>query len=91
MISHYSSDISNTTLHRLWDIIPSSSIYVKVINFISSVKVDNGLLLYPLNKIGMPFLNTWVRGNVEDNPGIIYPFNYGKDIFYTSQWIGGHI
>ena len=61
---------------------------VKVIHFISSGNGDNGLLLAPLKKIVMPLLNTWVRGNIEESTHIIYPLNYGEDMFNPSPWIG---
>ena len=60
-------------------------------NFISSRKIDTGLLLSPLNKIWMPLVSTWVRGDIEGSPHIIYPFNYDKDIFYPLPWIGRHM
>ena len=62
-----------------WDIISSSSIDVKALNFLSSGKGYNGLLLSPLNKTGIPLLNTWVRGNIEESPHILYPFKYGEN------------
>ena len=52
-------------------------------HFLSSGKGDTELLLAPLKKIGMPLLSTWMRGNIEENPCILYPFNYGEDIFLS--------
>ena len=31
----------------------------------------------------MPLLSTLVRGNIEESPRILYPFNYGEDIFLS--------
>ena len=54
VLLHSSSELSNTKLRRLWDIIPSSSLNVKVMHFLSSGKGDTGLLLANLSKIGKP-------------------------------------
>ena len=59
--------------------------------FLSSVKVDTGLLFAPLKKIGMTFLIARVRGNIEEISRITYQLNYGEDNFYPLSWIGGHI
>ena len=80
-MSHTSSNISNTKLQMLWDIIPSSSIDVKVVHFLSSEKGDTWLVFAPLKKTVTPLLSTLVRVNIEDSPRIIYPFNEGEDIF----------
>ena len=65
--------------------------WCQVTHFISSGNGDTGLLLAPLNKIGMPLLNTWVKYNIEESTRILYPLNYGEDMFNTSLWIRGNI
>ena len=45
VLSHSSSELSDTKLRRLWSFIPSSSLDVKVMHFLSSGKGDIGLLL----------------------------------------------
>ena len=90
-MSHSYSEISNTKLHRLWDIIPSSSIDVKVRHFISSGNGDTELILSSPNKTGITFLNTLVRDNIEESTSTLYPLNYGEDIFNPSPWIRGKI
>ena len=52
-------------------------------NFLLSRKGDTGLIFAPLDKIGMTFLSTLVRSNIEENTRIFYPFNYGKYIFLS--------
>ena len=68
MMPHSSSELYNAKFHRSWDIIPSYSIYVKVMHFISSGKGDTGLIISPLKKIGTPLLSIWVRVNIEESP-----------------------
>ena len=50
-------------------------------HFLSSEKVDNGLIFVPLNNMVIPMLSTLLRGNIEEIPYILYPFSYGEDIF----------
>ena len=83
MFSHSSSELSNTKFHRLYDIISSSLLDVKIMCFLYSGQVDNRLLSFPLNKIWMPLLSTWVRCNIEESTRIPYQFNYGEDIFLS--------
>ena len=70
-----------TSLQDMRYIIPSSLLYIKVINFLYSGKLDNGLLFAPLNKNVMPLLSTLLRVNIEESPRIPYLFNYGEDFF----------
>ena len=79
-MSHYYSKIPNTKFHSLWDIIPTSSIDVKVMHLISSGNGDTLLLLVPLKKIGMPLLNALARVNIEYSNRILHPLNYGEDM-----------
>ena len=51
--------------------------------FLSSVKFDTGLRFVPLNKTGMPLINTLVMCNIEESRCIPYPFNYGEDNFLS--------
>ena len=51
LLSHSSSKLSNTKFHRLYDIISSSFLDVKIVCFLSSRQVDNRLLSLPLIKI----------------------------------------
>ena len=80
-MSQSSSKISNSKFHRSWDIIPSSLLNAKFMNFNSAGKVDTGLLVSPPKKIGMSLLSNLMRGNIEETPRIICPLNYGEDDF----------
>ena len=47
--------------------------------FYLQVKGDTGFIFASLKKTLITFISTLVRGDIEESPHIIYPFNDGED------------